>query len=154
MSTQTVSNHENISKRHIGRSTAALASGLIFGLGMAISGMTNTERVQGFLDLFGQWDPTLAFVMGAGLLVTFVGYKFVLKNPAPLFADTFSLPTKTDIDKPLWIGAILFGIGWGLVGYCPGPALAGLSYGYTATLVFIPTMIVGLLLAKPLGKFF
>ena len=141
-------------KQNTGKSIAALVSGLVFGVGMAISGMTNTERVQGFLDLFGQWDPTLAFVMGGGLLVTFIGYKFVLKNPAPLFADTFSIPTKTDIDKPLWIGAILFGIGWGLVGYCPGPALAGLSYGYTATLVFVPTMIIGLLLAKPLGKFF
>lgn len=137
-----------------GKLLSSLISGIVFGLGMALSGMTNTERVQGFLDLFGQWDPTLAFVMGGGLIVAFIGYKFVLKNPAPLFADSFSLPTKTVIDKPLWIGAILFGIGWGLVGYCPGPAVAGLSYGYTATLIFVPTMIVGLLLARPLGKLF
>ncbi len=137
-----------------GKLVASLASGVVFGLGLAISGMTNTDRVQGFLDLAGHWDPTLAFVMGSGLIVAFVGYKWVLKNPAPLFAPAFSLPTKTDIDKPLLIGAILFGVGWGLVGYCPGPVLAGLSYGYTATLVFAPTMIVGLLLARPLAKLF
>ena len=133
---------------------AALASGIIFGLGMAISGMTNTERVQGFLDLAGAWDPTLAFVMAGGMIVTFIGYKFVLKNPAPLFDDTFHIPTRRDIDKPLIIGGVLFGAGWGLVGYCPGPAIAGISYGYLATLTFIPAMIVGLLLAKPLGKIF
>ena len=141
-------------KQQTGKLVSALISGLVFGIGMAISGMTNTDRVQGFLDLFGQWDPTLAFVMGGGLVVAFIGYKLVLKNPAPLFADSFSLPTKTVIDKPLWIGAILFGVGWGLVGYCPGPAIAGLSYGYTATLLFVPTMIAGLLLARPIGKLF
>ena len=133
---------------------ASLSAGIVFGLGMAVSGMTNTQRVQGFLDLAGAWDPTLAFVMAGGMLVTFIGYKFVLKNPAPAFADAFHLPTKTDIDKPLLIGAILFGAGWGLVGYCPGPAIAGLSYGYTATLIFVPAMILGLLLAKPLSKIF
>lgn len=143
-----------MAKQQTGKLISALVSGLVFGLGMAISGMTNTDRVQGFLDLFGQWDPTLAFVMGGGLIVAFIGYKLVLKNPAPLFADSFSLPTKMVIDKPLWIGAILFGVGWGLVGYCPGPAIAGLSYGYTATLLFVPTMIAGLLLAKPIGKLF
>lgn len=137
----------------MGKLFAALLSGLIFGAGLAISGMTNTFRVQGFLDIAGAWDPTLAFVMGGGLLVTFIGYKLVLRQPAPLFEGSFSLPTRTDIDKPLWIGAALFGIGWGLVGYCPGPAVAGLGYGYTATLIFVPTMIIGLLLAKPLSKF-
>ena len=136
------------------RLLASLASGIVFGLGMAISGMTNTDRVQGFLDLAGAWDPTLAFVMAGGMVVTFIGYKFILKNPAPLLADMFHVPTKTDIDKPLLIGAVLFGAGWGLVGYCPGPAVAGLSYGYTATLIFVPTMIIGMLLAKPLGKVF
>lgn len=136
------------------RLTASLASGIIFGLGMAISGMTNTKRVQDFLDISGAWDPTLAFVMAGGMLVTFIGYKFILKNPAPLFADMFHIPTRRDIDKPLLIGAILFGAGWGLVGYCPGPAIAGMSYGYTATLIFVAFMITGLLLAKPLIKVF
>lgn len=136
----------------MGKLFAALLSGLIFGAGLAISGMTNTFRVQGFLDIAGAWDPTLAFVMGGGLLVTFIGYKLVLRQPAPLFDDSFSVPTRTDIDKPLWIGAALFGVGWGLVGYCPGPAVAGLSYAYTPTLIFVPTMVVGLLLARPLSK--
>jgi uncharacterized membrane protein YedE/YeeE len=136
----------------MGNLVAALASGIVFGLGLAISGMTDTQRVQDFLDVAGQWDATLAFVMGSGLLTTFIGYRLVLKRPAPVFAEVFSLPTKTAIDKPLWIGAALFGIGWGLVGYCPGPAIAGLSYGYTPTLIFIPAMIVGLTLARPLGK--
>lgn len=131
----------------MGKHLTALISGIIFGLGMAISGMTNTTRVLGFLDLFGAWDPTLAFVMGGGLLVTTIGYRLVLRNPKPRFADRFSLPTRTDIDARLLGGAAIFGVGWGLVGYCPGPALAGLSYGYAQTLAFVPGMIVGLLLA-------
>ena len=141
-----------MSHQKAGKLISALASGIVFGLGMAVSGMTNTDRIQAFLDIAGQWDPTLAFVMGGGLLVTFIGYKFVLKNPAPLFADTFAVPTRTDIDKALLIGAIMFGTGWGIVGYCPGPAIAGLSYGYSSTLLFVPVMVLGLLLAKPLGK--
>jgi hypothetical protein len=130
----------------------ALVSGIVVGMGLGISGMNDTERVLGFLDLTGNWDPTLAFVMGSGLVVAFLGFKFVLNRPAPLFADAFSIPGKTDIDKPLVIGAILFGTGWGLVGYCPGPAIAGLSYGYSAPLIFVTTMVVGLLLARPLAR--
>ena len=141
-----------MSNQKPGSLVSALASGLVFGLGMAISGITDTSRVQGFLDITGQWDTTLGFVMGAGLVVTFIGYKFVLKYPTPLVADTFSIPTRTDVDKALLIGAILFGIGWGLIGYCPGPAIAGLSYGYSATLLFVPIMVAGLLLARPIGK--
>ncbi|MEZ0148820.1 MAG: DUF6691 family protein [Candidatus Reddybacter sp.] len=139
-------------KQRLGQQLSALASGLVFGIGMAISGMTNTERVQGFLDLAGAWDPTLAFVMGGGLIVTFIGYKFVLKNPSPIFGDTFHLPTKTGIDKALLIGAVIFGAGWGLVGYCPGPAIAGLSNVYPTTLLFVPTMLAGLFLARVIGK--
>jgi uncharacterized protein len=131
---------------------AALASGLIFGLGMAISGMTNTSRVQGFLDITGQWDPTLIFVMAGGIVVTFLGYKYILQTPSPMFAASFSVPGRKDIDKPLVIGATIFGIGWGLVGYCPGPALAGLSYGYWVTSIFVATMITGLLLAPVFSK--
>ena len=138
----------------MGKLFSALASGVVFGLGMAISGMTNTDRIQDFLDLAGHWDPTLAFVMGGGLMVTFVGYKFVLRNPAPLFADSFSIPNKTDIDKALLVGATMFGTGWALVGYCPGPAIAGLSYGYATTFLFVGFMLAGLLLAKPLARFF
>jgi len=133
---------------------AALLSGAVFGFGLAISGMTDTQRVQNFLDVAGPWDPTLLFVMGGGLLTTFIGYRWVFKRPAPIFSETFTLPTKTRIDHPLWMGAALFGIGWGLVGYCPGPAIAGLSYGYTPTLVFLPATIVGLLLSRPIAKLF
>lgn len=132
------------------KNLSALIAGVVFGIGMAVSGMTNTTRVQGFLDVFGAWDPTLAFVMGAGLVVTTLGYRLVFRRPAPLFADVFSLPTRTDIDARLLLGAAIFGIGWGLVGYCPGPALAGLSYGYPQTLAFVPAMIAGLLLADRL----
>lgn len=136
----------------MGRSLAALACGIVFGIGLAVAGMTDTHRVQNFLDFSGAWDPTLAFVMGSGLLVTTIGYRWVLRRPAPLLADRFSLPTKTAIDAPLWLGAALFGAGWGLVGYCPGPALAGLSYGYVQTLLFVPAMVAGLLLAPRIAR--
>jgi uncharacterized membrane protein YedE/YeeE len=130
----------------------SLLSGAVFGLGLAVSGMTDTQRVQNFLDVAGLWDPTLLFVMGSGLLTTFIGYRWVFKHPTPIFSETFTLPTKTRIDNPLWMGAALFGIGWGLVGYCPGPAIAGLSYGYTPTLVLLPAIIIGLLLARPIAR--
>ena len=129
------------------KNLSALIAGILFGIGMAVSGMTNTAKVQGFLDVFGAWDPTLAFVMGGGLAVASLGYRLVFRRSAPLFAETFSLPARTDIDTRLLLGAAIFGIGWGLVGYCPGPALAGLTYGYPQTLAFVPAMIVGLLLA-------
>jgi len=132
------------------KNLSALIAGVIFGTGMAVSGMTNTARVQSFLDVFGAWDATLAFVMGAGLVVTSIGYRLVFRRAAPLFAEVFSLPTRTDVDARLLLGAAIFGIGWGLVGYCPGPALAGLTYGYPQTLAFVPAMIAGLLLAHRL----
>ena len=134
----------------MGKNLSALIAGIIFGIGMAVSGMTNTARVQGFLDIFGAWDPTLAFVMGAGLVVAAIGYRLAFRRTAPLFADAFSLPTRTDLDARLIGGAVIFGVGWGLVGYCPGPALAGLTYGYPQTLAFVPAMIAGLLLAHRL----
>ncbi len=127
---------------------SALCSGLLFGAGLAISGMTNTTRVQNFLDVFGAWDPTLAFVMGSGLVVATLGYQWVFRSPKPRLAAQFSLPARSDIDARLLTGAVIFGVGWGLVGYCPGPALAGLSYGHLQTLVFVPAMIIGLLLAQ------
>ena len=133
---------------------ASLISGVIFGLGMAISGMTNTEKVQGFLDLAGDWDPTLAFVMVGGILVTFIGYPIIFRKDTPLFSDLFHLPTKKEINKPLLIGASLFGIGWGLVGYCPGPVIAGISYGYSSTFVFIAAMLAGMFITKPIEQLF
>ena len=101
-------------------------SGLLFGLGLAISNMLNPQRVLAFLDIFGVWDPTLAFVMGGALLITVPSFAKVLKRKKPLFASIFELPIKTDIDRSLIIGAVLFGLGWGLAGLCPGPAIAAL----------------------------
>lgn len=123
-----------------------LVTGLIFGAGLSIGGMTDPARVLGFLDIFGQWDATLVFVMGGALVTTSLGYHWVLKRPTPLFGDAFHLPKRTDIDLPLIGGASLFGIGWGLVGYCPGPALASLAAGQTGTLMFVLAMILGLIL--------
>lgn len=123
---------------------SGLITGLLFGLGLAFGGMTDPERVLGFLDLFGAWDPTLAFVMGGAVVTTTLGYRLVLGRERPLFADQFHLPTRQDIDTPLLVGAALFGIGWGLVGYCPGPAVASLSAGQTGTLWFLAAMLAGL----------
>lgn len=123
-------------------------AGLLFGLGLAISGMTDPARVLGFLDLFGAWDPTLMFVLGGAVVTNFIGYRMVLKRPAPLYAQAFQLPTRQDLDGRLLGGAALFGIGWGLSGYCPGPALAslgGLSVPLAAMLV---AMVAGWFLAR------
>lgn len=123
-------------------------AGLIFGIGLVISGMANPAKVQNFLDLAGTFDPSLAFVMGAAVLVTFIGYRFAFSRPAPILEESFHLPTKTAIDSRLLIGAGLFGIGWGLGGYCPGPALTALSLVAQGTLVFVPAMVVGLLVTR------
>jgi len=130
----------------------AIISGLIFGIGLASSGMTDPTKVQGFLDVFGLWDGSLLFVLIAALGTTFVTFRFLLKRNAPLFEKKFFLPTKTDVDKPLIIGAITFGIGWALVGYCPGPAFAALAYLHWQTLLFVATMIIGALVAKQVSR--
>lgn len=122
--------------------------GLIFGIGLVISGMANPAKVQNFLDLAGTWDPSLAFVMGGAVVVTFLGYRIAFRRGAPLLSDHFHLPTKSVIDARLLIGAALFGVGWGLGGYCPGPALTALSLLAKGTLVFVPAMLAGLLLAR------
>lgn len=127
-------------------------AGLIFGIGLVISGMANPAKVKNFLDLAGTWDPSLAFVMGAAVLVTFVGYRVAFRRGAPLLADRFNVPTKSDIDMRLLIGAGLFGIGWGLGGYCPGPALVALPLLAQGTLVFVPAMLVGLAVARWAGR--
>ncbi|MGB0920609.1 MAG: DUF6691 family protein [Alphaproteobacteria bacterium] len=123
---------------------AAAATGLLFGIGLVLSQMVNPAKVINFLDLFGAWDPSLAFVMGSALLTAAIGYRFVLKQPAPSFADTFQLPTAKDIDLKLVGGAALFGIGWGLSGYCPGPAIVGTGLAITPTLIFLVTMLAGM----------
>ena len=133
------------------KNLAALACGLLFGAGLALSGMTDTAKVLGFLDLFGDWVPDLAFVMGGAVCVTLVSFRFVLKR-RPLLAPGFTLPTRSDLDARLLAGAALFGIGWGVYGYCPGPALSALVYRDTATLVFVAAMLVGMALAGVLNR--
>lgn len=127
---------------------SALISGLIFGFGLIISGMANPVKVQNFLDLFGTWDPSLAFVMGGAIIVTAPGYWLLKKRETPLFANTFQFPARTDFDKNLIMGASIFGIGWGLGGFCPGPALTALTMGNINTLIFVIAMIVGMLVAQ------
>lgn len=127
-----------------------VVAGLVFGLGLVVSGMADPAKVQNFLDLFGTWDPSLAFVMAGAVAVTFFGYRIAFGRGRPLIADAFSLPTRTAIDLPLVAGAALFGIGWGLSGFCPGPAIVSLPLLATGTLVFVPAMLAGMLLARAL----
>jgi glyoxylase-like metal-dependent hydrolase (beta-lactamase superfamily II)/uncharacterized membrane protein YedE/YeeE len=128
----------------------ALISGLLFGLGLVLSGMSNPAKVLNFLDVFGLWDPSLAFVMAGAVAVTFVGFRIVFGRARPVLAEHFHLPTSQDIDAPLLIGAVAFGIGWGLSGFCPGPAVTALPMLAPGTLAFIPTMLLGMLAARAL----
>ncbi|MCT9000622.1 YeeE/YedE family protein, partial [Chelativorans intermedius] len=111
-----------------------LALGLLFGVGLVVSGMSNPAKVLNFLDLFGTWDPSLAFVMGGAVLVSFIGFRLVLTRSQPVAGGRFQLPTKSDIDRRIVVGPAIFGIGWGLGGFCPGPALTSLGLGATGTL--------------------
>lgn len=117
-------------------------AGFLFGAGLTVSQMVNPSKVIAFLDITGEWDPSLAFVMGGALLVTFIGYRFILRSTTPLFENSFRLPTRKDIDAPLLYGSALFGIGWGVAGLCPGPALASLSFAGLNGLIFGASMLV------------
>ena len=130
----------------MGRNITALLGGLVFGLGLTISQMVNPAKVLAFLDILGNWDPSLAFVMGTALLVTAIGYRLVWTRPAPVFAGSFQVPGNRSIDTKLALGAVLFGVGWGLVGLCPGPAIAVIIIGGTQTLAFLAAMATGMLL--------
>jgi len=130
------------------RVTISLIAGLVFGLGLVIGGMANPAKVQNFLDVFGTFDPSLAFVMAGAVVVTFFGYRFAFRQPSPLCVERFNLPTATEIDSRLIIGPALFGIGWGLSGFCPGPAITSLPLMATGTLVFVPAMLAGVGLAR------
>lgn len=132
------------------RILAALLSGIIFGLGLAISGMMNPAKVIGFLDFAGDWDPTLILVMGAALLVNVPAFRLILQRPSPVLADGFDLPKASSLDAKLLAGAGLFGAGWGLVGFCPGPAVAALATGLTPVYVFFAAMIAGMVLHNQL----
>src|SRR5215510_14655231 len=127
---------------------AALACGLIFGWGLLISGMVQPEKVIGFLDIFGAWDPSLAVVMAAALVVSAAGFRYAKSWERPILAPACLWPTRTDIDSPLVIGATLFGAGWGLVGLCPGPALENLATLSPRVIEFVAAMTVGMVLHR------
>lgn len=126
----------------------ALIVGLLFGAGLALSDMINPARVLAFLDLAGQWDPTLAFVMGGALIPSAIGYLIVGRMKKPVLADTFCIPENRVIERRLVFGATLFGAGWGLVGLCPGPAIAGLIFGMWQLWLFAAAMLGGMLLHR------
>ena len=134
------------------RFLSALAAGLVFGVGLALSGMTHAEKVLGFLDVSGRWDPSLLFVLFGAVGVTVTAFRHVLRRSAPLFERRFLLPTGKDIDGPLVLGAVIFGVGWGISGYCPGPGLALLASPSWETWVYVPAFFAGAAFHKVLDS--
>lgn len=126
------------------RIVMALVAGLVFGIGLIVSGMSNPAKVLGFLDLAGNWDPSLALVMAGAILVSFIPFQLASRIPQALVGEPMRLPTARDIDRRLVLGAMIFGVGWGLAGYCPGPALVSLVFGGYKPLVFVASMIGGM----------
>ncbi len=126
--------------------------GLTFGLGLLVSGMTDPGKVQGFLDLAGAWDPSLAFVMGGGVMVGLVGFGLAKRKTISFSGAPFHWPEMTPIDRPLVLGSLMFGIGWGLAGFCPGPALVAMASGNDKALVFVLAMLVGMALFDRVKK--
>lgn len=131
---------------------AALGSGALFGTGLAMSGMTDPRRVLGFLDVFGAFDPTLGFVLGGAVATTALLFARVLRRERPVLAAAFQLSNLTHVDRRLLGGAVLFGVGWGIAGYCPGPALAGLGVGSIEAVWFVPAMLAGMALHRVLER--
>nr|WP_295462217.1 DUF6691 family protein [Mesorhizobium sp.] len=129
-----------------------LALGLLFGIGLVISGMSDPAKVLNFLDLAGTWDPSLAFVMGGAVIVAFFGYRLVLKRDRPIVGSSFRIPTRTELEPRIFVGPAIFGFGWGLAGFCPGPALTALGLEAPGTLIFVPAMFVGMWLARLAGE--
>ena len=125
-----------------------LGLGLLFGVGLVVSGMTDPAKVLNFLDLAGTWDPSLAFVMGGAVLVAFFGYRLVFSRGRPVVGGRFHLPEWTEIDRRVVVGPAIFGFGWGLAGFCPGPAITALGLGATGTLAFVPAMFAGIWAAR------
>ena len=129
----------------------AFLAGFLLSLGIAVSGMINPAKILAFLDVAGDWDPSLLVVLGAAVAVTLIPFRFVLRLSKPLFGPQFVLPTLTKADRPLIIGQILFGLGWGIVGYCPGPVFSSLALGYAEPLIVTAAMIGGALLYKQMN---
>ncbi|WP_255534016.1 YeeE/YedE family protein [Polynucleobacter sp. MWH-Berg-3C6] len=130
-------------KKHYGL-FSQYAIGVLFGWGLIISGMSNPQKILGFLDLAGNWDPSLMFVMLGAVLVGLAGFYIVSKRSEAFFGDALHIPTRRDITKPLIIGSLIFGAGWGIAGFCPGPALVALGAGHLKALVFVLAMLVGM----------
>lgn len=131
---------------------AALLVGFIFALGLGISGMTQPQKVVGFLDVFGTWDPSLIFVMAGAIAVHFITYKLIRKKSSPLLSPQWHVPTKKEITPALVIGSLLFGVGWGLAGFCPGPAMTSLASFELKPFVFVLSMLVGMFIFRLLDK--
>lgn len=131
------------------RQVFAFGWGALFGVGLLISGMTDTRKVIGWLDVFGDWDPTLAFVMSGAVGVMFVAWAIAGRRSGPIFGGAFPAPSEPRLGRNLIIGSVLFGVGWGLVGLCPGPALASLTWGGVEGLVFLVAMLAGMVTAPP-----
>lgn len=131
---------------------ASLIVGFIFAIGLGVSGMTQPQKVIGFLDLFGQWDPSLIFVMAGAVIVHFVTYRLIRKRTSPLFSTQWHVPTKKEITPALVIGAFIFGVGWALGGFCPGPAVTSLASFESRPVIFVISMIVGMIAFKLLDK--
>ncbi len=130
----------------------AFITGLIFGLGLILSGMTDPAKVIGFLDIAGAWNPSLAFVMGGAILITAIAFHFAKTRPKALLGDVMRLPTARQIDRRLVWGGLTFGVGWGLAGYCPGPALASLAIGGSQPLIFVVAMLAGMAIFEILDR--
>lgn len=131
---------------------AAFAVGFIFAIGLGISGMTQPQKVVGFLDAFGSWDPSLVFVMAGAVMVHFVTYRLIRKRNSPLLSAKWHVPTKTEITPALIFGSVLFGVGWGLAGFCPGPAVTSLASFEAKPLLFVASMLTGMLVFKAFDK--
>ena len=126
----------------------SLSSGILFGAGLALGGMTDPARVRGFLDIFGDWDPTLAFVMGGAVIVMAIAWRLVPRMAGPIIADEFHLPTRSDLTPRLVGGAALFGIGWGIAGLCPGPGIAALAIEPVSAFIFVIAMVAGMAIVR------
>lgn len=134
------------------RSVAALGSGILFGLGLAHSQMVNPAKILAFLDMAGAWDPSLLFVMLGAIAVSIVSFRYVLRRPGPVLAQRFSLPTARDVDGRLVTGAAVYGVGWGMVGFCVGPAVASLAFLQPKSFIFVAAMVAGALISKGIGE--